>query len=116
MSYYTHYKLDYEIPDTLQKDVKIYIYGRLQKALNDESFTRYGPLMNFIIRHVDRCRWYSHDDDMKEFSNMFPEILFILSGGDEEIVDLWKKYYKGGKHYKAKATVIFDEFDETKLK
>lgn len=63
----------------------------------------------------DECKWYDHDDDMKNFSKKYPDVLFILSGEGEEPGDLWKTYYKNGKMQTAEAVITYEAFDEGKL-
>lgn len=62
------------------------------------------------------CKWYDHDEDLKEFSKKYPELLFILNVEGEEPGDIWREYFKNGKMYSDKAEIIFPEFDESKLK
>ena len=64
----------------------------------------------------DSAKWYSCDDDLKRFSKGYPEALFILSGEGEDNDDIWKAYFKNGKVHKEKAQIIFNTFDESKLK
>jgi hypothetical protein len=61
------------------------------------------------------CKWYEHDDELKEFSKNYPNWLFTLEGKGEEAGDLWKKYFVNGKMQEAQAKIIFDEFDPAKL-
>lgn len=69
-----------------------------------------------INGEMDACKWYDHEQHMVELSKKFPEILFTLTGVGEEGGDLWKKYFKGGKMQVALAKIVYDEFDESKLK
>ena len=59
--------------------------------------------------------WYEHEDDMRQLSTRFPDMLFILSGKGEENEDIWVKYFKGGRMQVSYATIILDKFDERKL-
>ena len=61
------------------------------------------------------AKWYDHDDDMIGLSNLYPDVLFILEGNGEESDDIWITYYKGGKHQYCPASIIFPEYDESKL-
>lgn len=62
------------------------------------------------------CSWYDYDTELAQFSKKYPGWLFILSGKGEEAGDLWKNYYVDGKVQKAVAKIVFDDFDEKKLK
>ena len=64
----------------------------------------------------ETCKWYGHEEDMKQYSFRYPDTIFELSGEGEESGDIWKKYYKNGKVQVCKAIITFDEFDESKLK
>lgn len=43
------------------------------------------------------CKWYDHDDDMLEYSKLYPDVTFILDGDGEESGDIWRTWYKNGK-------------------
>lgn len=62
------------------------------------------------------CQWYEHDEDMREFSKLYPNTVFVLHGEGKENEDIWYKYYKNGKVQEEKAQITFGEFDENKLK
>ena len=64
----------------------------------------------------ESCKWYDHEKELLEFSKKYPSVLFILEGEGEESGDIWKKYFKNGKAQYAKAKLIFEEYDEKKLK
>jgi hypothetical protein len=64
----------------------------------------------------DECKWYDHDEHMRQVSKANPETIFILEGEGEESGDIWKKYYLNGKRQEAKAIITFEPFDEKKLK
>jgi hypothetical protein len=59
--------------------------------------------------------WYDHEEDMVKLSAKFPEILFELEGTGEQAMDLWVKYFKGGKIQRAPAQITFPDFDEKLL-
>lgn len=64
----------------------------------------------------DVSKWYSADDDLKEFSKKYPDVLFTLDVKGEEAGDIWRLYVKNGKCQLAQIKFIFDEYDESKLK
>lgn len=71
--------------------------------------------------NYDNCfdheiKWYEHEKDMKAYSLKYPNTVFCLEGEGEESGDVWKKYFKNGKSLYAKAKMIFEEFDESKLR
>ncbi len=61
------------------------------------------------------CKWYAHEEDLRQLSSRFPDILFTLLGKGEENEDIWVKYFKAGRMQVSHATITFDEFDEHKL-
>ena len=63
----------------------------------------------------DSCKWYKHEQDMKELSKIYPETTFLLEGEGEESGDIWQKYFKNGKMQMCKAEIVFPAFDESKL-
>lgn len=63
----------------------------------------------------DSCKWYTHEQDMKELSKIYPETTFLLEGEGEESGDIWRKYFKNGKMQVCKAEIVFHAFDESKL-
>lgn len=63
----------------------------------------------------DSVKWYDHEKDMRTISRKYPEVTFILSGEGEESGDIWKKYFKNGRMFVAKARIVFPEYDESKL-
>jgi hypothetical protein len=68
------------------------------------------------LNNLDECKWYEHEQDMRIFSKLFPEVVFTLKGEGEEPGDLWFKYFQNGKMQKAEAIITYDPFDPKKLK
>lgn len=63
----------------------------------------------------ESSKWYTYQEDMKEYSIQYPELLFRLEGWGEDRDDMWVCYFKNGKMQKSNATISFEEFDESKL-
>lgn len=63
----------------------------------------------------DQMKWYDHEDDMKEFSAKWPNVLFTLTGEGEEPGDLWVKYFRNGKVQTATAKITYEPLDESLL-
>ena len=55
--------------------------------------------------------WYAHDEDITRLSSEHPYLLFALSGEGEESGDIWKSWYRNGKHVTVQARIVFDEPD-----
>lgn len=58
----------------------------------------------------DEIKWYSHQEDMIEYSKKHPDTLFKLTGEGEEQPDMWQEYYKNGKTHRIVGKVVFEEF------
>lgn len=122
MGYYTNYKLSILNKDKPDYD-KLNTFIEQNKDNESEELPNGKVLsypLNYLLELFDEgsepTKWYDHEDDMKEFSRMFPNLVFELSGEGEESGDIWKKYFRDGKMQKCEAKIIFDSFDETKLK
>ncbi len=63
----------------------------------------------------DSLKWYSWDDDVKNFSKLFPKVLFELRGEGEEAGDIWRAYFQNGKCQISKVTMTFDPYDPKKM-
>jgi len=59
--------------------------------------------------------WYDHESDMKAISLRYPEIIFQLNGVGEEHLDIWRKYFKGGKVQFATVQITYEDFNEESL-
>jgi hypothetical protein len=42
-------------------------------------------------------KWYDQDDNCKQVSSQFPNILFAIEGEGEEQGDIWRRTYFGGE-------------------
>jgi hypothetical protein len=65
---------------------------------------------------TDSCKWYDHEKEVAQFSTIYPDVLFELSGEGEDSGDIWKKYFKNGKMQLCSAEMTFPPFDESKMK
>lgn len=68
------------------------------------------------IASTESYKWYENEDDMKELSKAFPDIVFMLHGEGEEPGDLWLSYHKNGKVQRENAKITYGEFNESQLK
>lgn len=72
----------------------------------------------FLYRSKDgcyraTCKWYEHETDVAALSSKFPTVLFTLDGQGEELGDVWRKFFLGGKVHQAE--MKFEFFDPAKL-
>ena len=100
MGYYTRYKLTIEEGDDYTTDH--------EEGVSEN--TGYSNCFEYEIK------WYSFDEDMKNYSKNFPDTVFKLSGEGEENGDIWYRYYKNGKVQVCKATFTFEPYDVNNLK
>lgn len=98
MGYYTQYSL------TITPDVP-----EVWEAVYSDD------VMRFALKYGEPCKWYEHEEDMRELSRRFPDVLFKLSGHGEKKGDIWVKYFKNGKMQVCKVRIEFEPFDESKL-
>jgi len=138
MGYYTNYKLEISIKEPTRMSLEKTLSGYSKEELIDVIINKRevgpgdldaGALMKTLydesenIQYAlgkdghsgDSCKWYGHHDEMLAISKKYPDALFTLHGEGEETGDIWTKYYRAGKSQEAKATIIVDEFDESKL-
>lgn len=104
MGYYTDFQLNTTpaIPD-----------HEIDSFLNDlNEISGYVWADDFEIQGI---KWYQWDQDMKLLSEKYPEYVFQLDGQGEESPDIWRAYFKNGKTHYAKARIVYDAFDESKL-
>jgi len=107
MSYLTYYLLQIESQNPIEHENVI-------AGLRESSADAREAL--FSAGDPNRwSTWYEHEDDMRQLSSRFPDMLFTLSGEGEENEDIWVKYFKAGRMQASYATIVLDPFDETKL-
>ena len=66
--------------------------------------------------NYEACKWYEWEQDLRSFSQGYPDTLFELTGSGEDNGDLWAAYFKNGKMQKCPAQITYEPFDESKLK
>lgn len=59
--------------------------------------------------------WYDSIKDMKEYSQSYPDTLFMLEYEGERNLDVYKAYFKNGKSWISKPKIVWGEFDESQL-
>lgn len=61
-------------------------------------------------------KWYDCEEDMKEFSTLFPELLFYIHGEGESSGDLWDLWVRNGKAQMCAAEITYPSYDPEKMK
>ena len=103
MGYYTFYQLQVLNPVNEEHEDTI-----------REDFEQQFPNESKCVDQVD-MKWYSHDDDMIEFSKRHPGVIFELLGTGEETYDEWVCRYRDGKSECLAPEVIWPIFEEILL-
>lgn len=83
---------------------------------SDEFIKAFYEVTEYQIDDLYCVKWYDWHDNMCKLSAMFPGIRFTLDGNGEESDDEWRHYFRDGMSQDAKATMIYERFDETKLR
>jgi hypothetical protein len=123
MGYYTTYELSTKGNKYKVSDIVSY----MSKKYHSDSYSYYAFQYEFkdnikdestsdFELYGEQCKWYEHDEEMIELSLRFPETVFCLYGEGEESGDIWYTYYKNGKTQYCPAKIVFDEYDESKLR
>ena len=103
MGYYTRYTLKSE-PNIVKT---IEFKEKFDEICDDYTF-------DYVFE--EDCKWYDHEEHMREVSKNFPEVLFMLTGEGEESGDMWQKYFFNGKMQYCAAIITYEAFDPDKLK
>lgn len=69
-----------------------------------------------IGQSTESVKWYDHEEHMVKMSKHIKDVLFKLEGKGEESGDIWIKYFLNGKKQICRGNIVFDDFDESKLK
>lgn len=106
MGYYTNFELSIKGGVSLDK------YEEIAEALTDISSYEWDSSLEY-----SGIKWYNWHHDMIELSKRYPDFIFTLDGDGEESGDIWRYYYKNGKHQAdaARMGIIYEPFDESKL-
>ena len=111
MGYSTYYQLD-----VVDDSVDIFSILSNEEMLEKIGFSGVNYAIDEYGYGIDCVSWYGYDEEMKELSKEYPEIVFELCGeGEDPGGDLWKAYYKGGKGKKYQAIITYPEFSENDL-
>jgi len=112
MGYYTNYTM--QVSDK-GDEIEDYITERRDR--DDDFFYALSCYdVDGYWQSEEPAKWYDHQKEVAELSKKFPYVLFTLHGEGEESGDIWIKYFKNGKVQICTAIIVFDEFDESKLK
>ena len=63
----------------------------------------------------DDIKWYDHEQQLRDHSENYPDLLFKLSGRGEEAGDSWVKYFKNGLMQICRVMETYEKYDILKL-
>ena len=96
------------------------------KAFNSEFIENFEEELAQVLEDIsgydyeeiqgDEIKWYTQDENMLQLSKMYPDVIFELTGNGEEKEDIWRTYYKNGKKQEVNVQIVFESYDESKLK
>ena len=92
MGYYTRYDLRVLKNILEEADNSAEVIAELRKENESAEFA-----IDENGEAQDDCKWYDHEEDLKEFSKKYPEVLSELSGIGEEHEDFWKGVFQEWK-------------------
>ena len=101
-------KLSYLKKETEEHEMLISKFVNQKEGLDEEE-------SNFSI-FEDEEKWYDCEENMKEYSLLYPDLIFMIHGDGEESEDFWDEYFKNGKKQFCPGKVLYDDYDESKLK
>jgi hypothetical protein len=111
MGYYTYFEIT--VPAKVDRDD---IIEKLE-VLSEYSFEKTGSNEKTkTFATADSCKWYSHESNMIELSEMFPKVLFQVDGDGEESDDIWRTYYLNGKTQSVEVKTVYGKPNMKKLK
>ncbi len=110
MGYATNYELRV-IPHSYVREVALDVFVPLLPFSEFESLR----IDKGAIKSSGDSRWYEHEEDMRNLSRAYPELVFQLDGQGEDAEDRWRKYFKNGRMQEAKAVITLAPFDEAAL-
>jgi hypothetical protein len=104
MGYYTDF--------TLSAEGKGPVWDKLMRAKDKLVFS--SGNYDFVLgewldrNYSQNIKWYEYEEDMKQLSKEWPNVLFILEGDGEETGDLWKAWFRNGGMHKLEAKIVFE--------
>jgi hypothetical protein len=107
MGYYSYYTLTTQ-NGSIEDDNKLISQLREENSNAQVALAEDG----YPAAHL---KWYEHEEELKEFSKKYPNLVLHLSVEGEENGDMSQKYFKNGKMQVCHAKIEFDDYDENKL-
>lgn len=115
MGYYTAYNINYKVPEGEDREKFSQKLALGLYAANSDFYYAENYTIEEMIES-EMMKWYDYEEDMCKLSKLFPSVLFTLEGFGEERDDMWREYFFNGKCQYAPGRVVYEEFDENKLR
>lgn len=94
MGYFTTY--DVEITD---KEMN---YVDDDRKIHQEIQTEFDVIFG------EESKWYDYEENMKEFSKKYPDLIFTIHGNGEGNNDIWREYFLNGESQHTEAQLVFE--------
>lgn len=92
-------------------------WHELRKVIPEDNIDHEEKIqMKYEESFQEWSRWYSFEADMIDYSTNYPDTVFEIYTEGQDVSDIILYYFKNGKYQKCLANIIFEEFDESKLK
>jgi hypothetical protein len=117
MGYFTTHKLSLLYGNSDQYDHAELLKDLLLLQQEAQAVSDY----DFELHDAEHCimsdsvKWYDCIDHMLDLSKKHPDWLILVEGIGEEQGDVWKAYFKNGKHTVLCPQVVFPDFTESML-
>lgn len=108
MGYQTYY--NFSVTTAKDENESAAIIAKLREQYES---ARYGLCESGYSNQAES--WKDDEKDLVAFSKQYPEHLFLMDGEGSESQDYWQWWIKDGKIQKCQATVVYPEYDESKL-
>jgi hypothetical protein len=111
MGYYSYFEITvparFDVDDIMEKLEVISEYKFIKTCSNEK-------IKGFATE--ESCKWYNHEDNMIELSEIFQNVLFQVDGDGEGSDDLWRTYYMNGKSQSVEVKTVYGKPNMKKLK
>lgn len=109
MEYATQYTLNILNSRDTEQEIKVIQDFRSRYPLAKRALAFNGA--SYIATN-----WKTYNEDMLNFSQLHPKVIFMLFAKGQDDLDITKHYYIDGRVQHCKARIIFPKFDRKKLR
>lgn len=113
MGYLTCYSLNLRTGDNKSNIVDGSVLTEVVGLLRKKEVVGYA--LDESLGCLEPVKWYSNEEDMREVSKQFPDVLFCLHGEGDDSDDIWDEYFLNGRSQVCCAEIVIPPFDPSKL-